>query len=1373
MKAKKPRRLTALLLALTMLLSMTAFGNLSAAAQSAENEEDWGDAHWIWSSAPEDTSTEGTFGSKAPVTGLATTGNVWMNFRRDFTLAEVPAQAQVQIAADSKYWMWINGEEVVWEGSVIRGPRGSVSAESDLADTYYDELDISQYLKEGKNTIAVQVWYWGQSGNGANQSPSGGLLFHSDLIDADNEGRAVESGDGKWMAKKDLAYQTAGGSNRSGTPSVRYDAQAALGDWISPSYNRFLSDNWNVAKNIGYGTEDPGRAGCGPWNALWRRPIPFWKDYGLTISSLEPVTGAEQTFEMKTLADAGRVGAEPYSISSDFKMEGTRETNGNVHDGIYYVFAATSAAETDFYQAFLDFSSFLNGTNSPKMTVTKGSEPNAPILEVDLSGIITADNYKSTHNFKIDVVSSDKIDYILDDKLIGTTTAIDATMENATFGFKISGGTNNAMLLPITKAEVTNLCVKAGDRVLCDSEDLKKINTTIANASSRGYTMKDGVYYPSVASKEYPAYLYGENTYTENRYRITLPHTGQIVPYIKFGANTQAGEMIQMWTNTHYFGGQRSEYVTKAGEQEYEAKGWINGDQLFFKVPFGVEIIEAGYRETGYAVTTGTEVGQDTDFVGYFDSVVDSDDASVSQFTGGHTWAEEQTGTDNNFYDELWKKSVRTVYETIRDQYMDCAAQERAQYIGDAVNEMEEAYYSLGPELNAIGKKAIYNIVDHQFSKPGTDGRETDYFMSNVRPGRQTQEIIMQSLATAHAVYNHYLFTGDQELPEYTYQRLYNTLTMHDMETEGDYAGLVKIRTKTMGGWGSGWLDWGNNQDTLLTHNVWWYTSAKAVRQLADAEGSGATQTQKDWLDSRMKSIEDNFYKFWNEDLQAYAVPWSKSTWTNATALANGSHIVDDRMNALGVICGLIPEEKYPAMRDVFMGTETAPAYENASIYMEKYVIEALYKMGYAEDAMERISKRHMDMVNEKEISAMPEHWDYRTNGSVGHGWSGGSMIAMSRYAAGVEPTEAGYAAWHIVPQMGNFLSIETRVPSEIGNIDVLLNRDKETGTVEMTVTSPGGNAEFWVPLQEGQSVVQTTGNTASYLGVKQAYQKSYAVFASNQAGSFSFTASDKQGCANKQILQKVLSYAEEQYAADEFAEVIELVQASFTAALENARSVNTDFDATQQEVDGAWQTLMTEIHKLGFVRGDKTSLGKLIETADEFLANIDRYTPATSEPFVEVLSAAKEIYNDGNAMQDDVSKAEDNLLQAMLVLRFKADKSVLESVLKEADLIDTTQFTAETVEAFLVASKEAVAVNSDLDATQQQVDAAAEDLKAAMNNLQAAADVSENLTQVQGDQVLTAGGGNAKTGETGTIAVVVASITLAGAGLMLSKKRK
>lgn len=73
--------------------------------------------------------------------------NTWICFRKDMLIDSLPQEdIHLKIAADSKYWMWINGRLAVFEGSVKRGPNPS--------DTYYDEVDISSFLKEGNNTIA-------------------------------------------------------------------------------------------------------------------------------------------------------------------------------------------------------------------------------------------------------------------------------------------------------------------------------------------------------------------------------------------------------------------------------------------------------------------------------------------------------------------------------------------------------------------------------------------------------------------------------------------------------------------------------------------------------------------------------------------------------------------------------------------------------------------------------------------------------------------------------------------------------------------------------------------------------------------------------------------------------------------------------------------------------------------------------------------------------------------------------------------------------------------------------------------------------------------------------------------------------------------
>ena len=82
--------------------------------------------------------------------------NSWIVYRKTVDIEKVPEALTANIAADSKYWLWINGEMVVFEGGLKRGPS--------ISDTYYDEVEIAPYLKKGENTIALLVWYFGRNG---------------------------------------------------------------------------------------------------------------------------------------------------------------------------------------------------------------------------------------------------------------------------------------------------------------------------------------------------------------------------------------------------------------------------------------------------------------------------------------------------------------------------------------------------------------------------------------------------------------------------------------------------------------------------------------------------------------------------------------------------------------------------------------------------------------------------------------------------------------------------------------------------------------------------------------------------------------------------------------------------------------------------------------------------------------------------------------------------------------------------------------------------------------------------------------------------------------------------------------------------------
>ena len=56
--------------------------------------------------------------------------NTWIALRKVADIDKVPQVLQAKIAADSKYWMWVNDSLVVFEGGLKRGP--------DPEGTYYE-----------------------------------------------------------------------------------------------------------------------------------------------------------------------------------------------------------------------------------------------------------------------------------------------------------------------------------------------------------------------------------------------------------------------------------------------------------------------------------------------------------------------------------------------------------------------------------------------------------------------------------------------------------------------------------------------------------------------------------------------------------------------------------------------------------------------------------------------------------------------------------------------------------------------------------------------------------------------------------------------------------------------------------------------------------------------------------------------------------------------------------------------------------------------------------------------------------------------------------------------------------------------------------
>jgi len=215
-----------------------------------------------------------------------------------------------------------------------------------------------------------------------------------------------------------------------------------------------------------------------------------------------------------------------------------------------------------------------------------------------------------------------------------------------------------------------------------------------------------------------------------------LPYNCQITPYFRIKAIAET--MIKIQTDNYMGGGTpnvRAEYITRNGEQEYESFGWMNGHEVWYVFPKSVEVLDVKYRETGY----------NTEFV-------------------------EPFRCNDEFLNELWKRSARTLYITMRDNYMDCPDRERAQWWGDEVNELGEAFYALTPSSHQLALKGIYELMNWQ--------RADGVIFSPVPAGNWNKELPLQMLASVgwYGFYTQYFYSADNSFVPVIYDRLHRYL---------------------------------------------------------------------------------------------------------------------------------------------------------------------------------------------------------------------------------------------------------------------------------------------------------------------------------------------------------------------------------------------------------------------------------------------------------------------------------------------------------------------------------------------------------------------------------------------------------------------
>jgi alpha-L-rhamnosidase len=160
------------------------------------------------------------------------------HFRRDLTLDAKPSKMTVQVSADQRYRLFVNGKEV------SNGP-----ARGDLLHWHYEDVDLAPYLNAGHNVIAALVWNFGEHRPAAQVSSRTAFL-----LQAHDAAQGAVNSNAQWRVLASDAYHflpvvglDSGGYYVAG-PNEHLDAALYPWDWLNADAD---IKAWPSARPIG------------------------------------------------------------------------------------------------------------------------------------------------------------------------------------------------------------------------------------------------------------------------------------------------------------------------------------------------------------------------------------------------------------------------------------------------------------------------------------------------------------------------------------------------------------------------------------------------------------------------------------------------------------------------------------------------------------------------------------------------------------------------------------------------------------------------------------------------------------------------------------------------------------------------------------------------------------------------------------------------------------------------------------------------------------------------------------------------------------------------------------------------------------------
>ncbi|MGE5411134.1 MAG: amylo-alpha-1,6-glucosidase [Clostridiales bacterium] len=499
---------------------------------------------------------------------------------------------------------------------------------------------------------------------------------------------------------------------------------------------------------------------------------------------------------------------------------------------------------------------------------------------------------------------------------------------------------------------------------------------------------------------------------------FTLELGNNIQGHILFKVNSKTeGDTILIRMNEWY----TERYITKTGIQEYTTFQWQNPSgqpwkkhsvEFSFKNVKGeIQVLDVKFLPDGY----------NTKILGKFES-------------------------DNARLNTLWKKCVNTSYVCMRDQFYDCPDRERGQWWGDVSEQILYSFYLYDHNASLLAKKGFRELFNTQ---------KEDKSLYTTAPGNRFH-LPDQNMAAVMSIGDYFMYTADSSLVQELYPKISAYFKQYISNTRNSDGMLILQKDV----WN--WIDWGDSLDVKTGSantvvNGLFVRLSETMKMLAKV--SGALSDIK-YYENMQRQVKKNFNSyFWNNKKNAYAFYRLKDSL---------SSISDDRSNAWAVLAGAVDNKKLKGVIDLLKSKLWA------SPYQERYIEEALFVLGFPEEALLRMLSYYQPDID----SWSQTMWERMGNNSTNnHAWAASPCYLLGAYVAGIKPIKPGYSEYEVMPMLGNLTYVSASVPTQKDVIAVSdsLREDKFT----MDLVSPKGcRAIVGIPKIKKWNSVEVNGTT-------------------------------------------------------------------------------------------------------------------------------------------------------------------------------------------------------------------------------------------------------------------------------------------------------